>query len=306
MALTKKKQQQQLIFGFIAVIIFVALIAAALVFSEEEGDIAKPKIAVIPVYGSLTLFDGKGNDVKNIVDLLKEANEDDSVKAIILEINSPGGSVVASKALADAVKQSKKPTVAWMRDVAASGGYWVASACDKVIADPATITGSIGVTGSYLQFSKLMENYGVTYERLVSGPYKDAGSPYKELTPAEREMLMKKINAINSMFINAISENRNLSKSYVSNLATGEIFLGSEAYELKLVDVLGGEKEAQKTAEQLAGISESKLVQFKKKVTLLDLFSASAEKSAYWIGRGIGDSWNLLLQEEDYSIKAEI
>lgn len=310
----KKKDKDKLL--VLAIIVFVGIILAGswLVFSDMGNrDITKPTIAIIPIYGPLTvygndgsLFDGGSNGVQDIIELIEEAEDDVTVEAIIFEINSPGGTVVASQELAAAIKSTEKPTVAWMREVAASGGYWAASACDKIVADPATITGSIGVIGSYLQFSKLMEHYGITYERLVSGEYKDTGSPYKELTPREREMMMKKIDAINAIFINAISENRNLDRKYVESLSTGEIYLGVEAYELKLVDVLGSEAQAQRTAEQLAGIETSKLIRFEKEISFWDLVSTQAQDSAYWIGRGIGDAWNIFTQEDSKAIKAEI
>lgn len=317
MALAKKKKKDKdklLIFAIITVAAVALVISFIFIPEMDNGsDVIKPKIAIIPIQGAITVYGQSGGllgsdtlGAQDITKLIKKADDDISVKAIILEINSPGGTVVASKEIADAVKATEKPTVAWMREVAASGGYWVATACDKIVADPATITGSIGVSGSYLQFSELMETYGITYERLVSGEYKDIGSPYKELTPAEREIMMRKITVINALFISAISENRNMSAEYVESLATGEIFLGTEAYELDLVDVLGGKAEAQKTAEQLAGIENSKLVRFKKKTSLFDTIGVKSQNSLYWVGRGIGDAWNIFAHEESKAIKAEI
>ena len=314
MATKKRKDRDKLL--VLGAIIFVIIIMAAswIIFSAYDSeDLTKPTIAVIPITGQLTVYGQDGGllgggtiGVEDTIEIIKEVEKDPTVKAIIFEINSPGGTVVASEELAAAVKATEKPTVAWMREVAASGGYWTASACDKIVADPATITGSIGVIGSYLQFSELMETYGITYERLVSGEFKDTGSPYKDLTPAERQMMMDKINKINTFFINAVAENRNLDKEYVQSLATGEIYLGVEAYEMQLVDVLGGEREAKQTAEQLAGIKESKLVTFKRELSFWELVGARTENSAYWVGRGIGDAWNILTQKESRAIKAEI
>ncbi|MBD3263023.1 signal peptide peptidase SppA [Candidatus Woesearchaeota archaeon] len=300
----------------LAVILVIAIIVAISWITFDRGskaDITKPKIAVIPVHGTLTLYGNSGSvlsegsgGVQDIIKLIEKAENDITVKAIILEINSPGGTVVASEELATAIKNTKKPTVAWMREVAASGGYWVASACDIIVADPATITGSIGVIGSYLQFSELMETYGIEYERLVSGEYKDMGSPYKELTPEERRIMQNKINAINGIFISAISENRNMDRKYVESLATGEIFLGTEAKELNLVDELGSKAKAQSAAENLAGIEDSKLAKFKKEITFWDVINQRTQTGAYWIGRGIGDAWNIFTQEDSKAIKAEI
>ncbi len=312
---TKKFKVKKKIILSIIIIGILALAALYIIFRPStEEDLTSSAIAVISINGPISIEESGGSLLSpetgtgsnTIAELIKKAEKAPEVKAIIFEINSPGGTVVASEEMANAVKSAKKPTVALMREVAASGGYWVASACDKIVADPATITGSIGVTGSYLQYSGLMEKYGITYERLVSGQYKDTASPYKELTPAERDMMMKKINSINSLFINAISQNRNLNKSYVSSLATGEIFLGTEAKELGLVDYLGGAGEAKAVAEQLANVTKSRLVSYEKKKTLWDVLKSSSTASAYWMGRGIGDAWNLLSEKESTAIKAEL
>jgi len=177
-----------------------------------------------------------------------------------------------------------------------------------IVADPASMTGSIGVTGSYLQFSGLMDTYGVTYERLVTGQFKDTGSQYKTLTTEERAYLQAKLDTINGIFIDAVSANRNLDRSYVASLATGEIFLGSEAVDKGLVDILGGKNEAQLVAQQLAGISSSRLVTMQENPTgLAGFFSSGSQTLAYWIGRGIGDSWSPLTSSQDtFELKAEL
>jgi len=296
---TKKLQASQIIIVLSLILILVGI--GILIFKTQagEGDFTKPAIAVIPISGAISL-QGDGASAQEIVKIIKKADKDPAVKAIILDINSPGGTVVASEEIAAAVKSADKPVVAWIREIGASGAYWIASASDTIVADPASITGSIGVSGSYLQFSGLLDKYGVTYERLVTGTFKDTGSEYKELTTEERAYLMLKLNAINSIFIDAISANRNLDRNYVATLATGEIFLGSEAADKGLVDVLGGKNEAQLVAQQLAGISSSRLVTMQEqKSSLLDLISSSSQTMAYWIGRGIGDSWNPLTSSQD-------
>ncbi len=275
------------------VIVGIFMIAGLILFAvksagSEEAGIGKPAIALIPMYGEI--MPGGAIDPTVYTNLIKEADEAYSTRAIILEINSPGGTVVASKEIADAVKNTKKPTVAWIREVGASGAYWIASAADKIVADEASITGSIGVTGSYLQFSELFEDYGITYERLVSGTYKDTGSPFKNLSELERSYLQAKIDRINIFFIDAIAENRNMDASTVNALANGQIFLGIEAKEAGLVDVLGGKEEARKTAEELAGLKSSKLVRHAPSLSILDLMGAKISSFAYWIGQGIGAS----------------
>lgn len=304
MPLNKNQPNQTVrnIFLVIGLILIIALVVVAVNMSKtSDGNLVSPAIAVIPLKGEINV-DTSTEIIKNI----KDADKDITVSAIIFEIDSPGGTVLASKEIATAVKNAKKPTVAWIREVGASGAYWAASATDKIVADPASITGSIGVTGSYLQYSGLMEKYGVTYERLVSGQYKDAGTEYKDLTPAERTYLQAKIDTINGMFIDAISQNRNMPKETVAKLATGEIFLGVEAQQNGLVDVLGQKAEAQKTAEQLAGITNSRLVEIGATKGFWELMSQQMQSISYWIGKGIGDGLNPMAQQGDLVIKAEI
>ena len=296
-----------------AVFILILVVGAGiLIFSaaqNEETDFTKPAIAVIPISGEITLDGSSGANAQDIIKTINKADKDSTVKAIILEINSPGGTVVASEEIAAAVKNARKPVVAWIEEVGASGAYWAASAADMIVADPASMTGSIGVTGSYLQFSGLMDQYGVTYERLVTGQFKDTGSQYKPLTTEERAYLQAKLDDIDGIFIDAVSTNRNLDRSYVASLATGEIFLGSEAVDKGLVDILGGKNEAQLAAQQLAGISSSRLVVMQENPTgLAGLFSSGSQTLAYWIGKGIGDSWNPLTSssQNSFELKAEL
>jgi len=282
---TRRKQNYLVPVAIIALIVFGTLYYAAQKISEEDKVLA-PEVALIEINGEI------GADYsEELAKLIKKADKDKEIKAIIFEINSPGGTVLASKEIANAIKETKKPTVAWIREVGASGAYWVASAADRIVADESSIVGSIGVIGSYLQFSRLFDKYGITYEQLVSGRYKDAGSPYKPLSEDERTYLMGKINSLRETFVSAVAENRNLNKNYVNSLATGEIFLGSEALKLKLIDELGGKEEAQKAAEKLANLKESRLVKYETEQGFFDLLGQQAEAVAYWVGRGIGDSF---------------
>lgn len=263
---------------------FIFIIAVVLInwLSGVWGEGIGPKTLIIPVSGPISLYGNSGvlsdpgASAQEIVTQIESANENDDIVAIILEINSPGGTVVASQEIARAVRSSKKPVVAWMREIATSGGYWIAAPADKIIADPATITGSIGVTGSYLSFGGLFNEYGVKYEKLVSGPYKDTGTPYRNLTASERILMQSKIDKINDMFIAHVASNRDLTISEVRKLATGEIFLGIEAITNGLVDQMGSKKEAVTAAENLAGIKDTIVIRQEKKVGLLDRFSALA------------------------------
>ncbi|MFH1211062.1 MAG: signal peptide peptidase SppA [archaeon] len=253
------------------------------------------KIVIIPIKGVITnsgdsgsLFYEGGTSSETIVSFIEQADRDESVKGIILEINSPGGTVLAGKEIADAVKKTKKPTVALIRDVGASGGYWVASAADKIVADPMSITGSIGVTSSYLEFSGLMEKYGVTYEELKAGEYKEAGSPFRKLTPAERESILRMITKIQNYFLEDVRKNRNLDEKTIDELRKADIYLGEEAYNMKLVDYLGGREDAINITKQLAGIKDAKLVRYEQRTSILDILGRISSQTYYNIGRGIG------------------
>jgi len=283
-------------------IIVIAVVSVIVVLSlvKQINDFkiqVKDKIAVVPLSGVIGVSDSSflGESFvssTDIVEVLEKIGEDDSIKAVILEINSPGGTVVASEEIVNAVKELDKPTVAWIREVGASGAYWVASATDVIVADPLSITGSIGVISSYLQFSDLLKEYGVEYERLVSGDYKDTGSPFKELEVDERRLLQGKINLIHEFFVGAVAENRNMTYEEVKGLSTGIFYLGKEAKELGLVDVLGGKKEAVEISENLAGIKDAELVVFEEEKTLLDLFGGITSNVFYYLGKGMGSNFD--------------
>ena len=294
-------------FIFFAIAVFFIVIIAGLNYGTS-GSIMQPKVLVVPVkgyislYGSSGLFGDVATSAEQTAQRIREANADPSIQAIIIEINSPGGTIVASEEISRAIEASDKPVVAWIREIGTSGGYYIAASCDKIVADRASLTGSIGVTGSYLQYSELLEEYGITYERVVSGQYKDIASPFKELTGDERALLEQRVNIINEMFIQHISMTRGMAAEDVRELATGEFILGVEAYENGMVDVLGSEAEAKAEAEKLAGVSNARLVKFVERHSLVEqLARRFFPLSSYYVGLGIGDS---LVNQEDFSIRA--
>jgi protease-4 len=288
----------------LSILIILIIIFCIALFVKASSDLnLAPAIAVIPIQGEIGV-DGSA-DPTVMSKLIDKANKDITVKAIIFEINSPGGSVVASREIANSIKGAQKPTVAWIREVGASGAFWAATAANKVVADPASLTGSIGVTASYIDFAKAMDKYGITYNELSSGELKETGSPYKDLTPKEKEYLMGKVITIKDLFVAAIAANRNLTFDYVNSKATGEIWLGSEAKEMGFVDVLGGKAEAQATAQRLANLTKSRLVIIEKPKPLLSgLLAGNMQSMAYWIGRGIGDSWTALASNSKIQLGA--
>jgi protease IV len=269
--------------------------------------VVEPQIYIIPVRGEIVLYDsgslfGGGAYADQIVKEIELANEDPFITAIILDINSPGGSVVATREIATAIENSEKPVVAWIREVAASGGYWISASSDAIVADPASMTGSIGVVGSYLEYSELLDDYGIKYEQLTSGKYKDTGTPFREITSEEKAMLQSKIDKLNIMFVQHVSDKRNLTPAQVSRIKTAEFFLGTEAKQLGLVDVLGSRAEAITFAEALAEVDNSNVIEYSEDTSVIDNLLSSFSMQSYLIGRGIGDS--MVQQDSGLEINA--
>jgi len=269
----------------IGAVLFVILIAFISVIAALSGSgLSSGNVALIPVKGVITtetedsLFSVGGASSTDIVESIAKADSNPRIKAIIFEINSPGGTAVASDEIAQAIKRTNKTTVAWVRDVGASGAYWVASSCDHVVANRMSIVGSIGVISSYLDFSGLMSDYNVTYQRLVAGKYKDVGSPYKPLTGEERDMLQEQLDAIHEIFIKEVAENRGMPLGRARELSTGEIFIGMQAKENGLVDELGGKAEALAYISRNSGISP-KVVDYYERATIISLFSGVLAKN---------------------------
>ncbi len=263
-------------------------------FTGLEGGSLGGNVALIPVKGVIMgdspggLWDDSASS-QEIVKLIEKADESSSIKAIIIEINSPGGSPVATDEIAQALKKVNKTTVAWIREVGASGGYWVASATDHVVANRMSITGSIGVVASYLDFSGFIERYNVSYERMVAGKYKDIGTPFRELTTEERALFQKVLDDMRDDFIDEIAINRGMARKDVEKLATGMFYLGSDAKKLGLVDELGGKDEAIAYIEEKEGITAD-VVSYNPSPSFLDIFGSALSEQSFHVGQGIGDA----------------
>ncbi len=200
-------------------------------------------------------------DSKKTLKALKQFDKDPAIQGVVLRINSPGGSVAPSQEIYEAVKKFKKPLVASMGSVAASGGFYVACGAKKVFANPGTITGSIGVIMQFANLSKLYEWAKVKRYSLTTGKYKDAGAEYREMTAEEKALLQAMINDVLGQFKAAVRDGRHLSAEAVTAVADGRIFSGSQAKALKLVDELGGIQEAVEEVAKLAKIKgEPKIV----------------------------------------------
>ncbi len=277
---------------FSVILLFMIGIMALLVSPDFES--LEGNVAVIPIKGEILAEDewtlgGTTVSSTDTIELIEKAEESGSIKAVIFEINSPGGSGVASQEISDAIRRMNKPSVAWIRDEAASGAYWAASATDHIVASSMSITGSIGVIASYVEYGGVLNKYNASYERLVSGQYKDMGSPLRQMTPAEREKFQALLDGIHEEFVAAVAENRNLDTGYVKSIATGEVFLGKEAVRMGLVDEIGGKQEALNYMESQLNITPEP-VSFKKRKTFFDAFSEAASRQSFHVGEGIGSS----------------
>ncbi|MGM5484248.1 MAG: signal peptide peptidase SppA [Nanobdellota archaeon] len=235
------------VLGFLIVLFLLSNFIAGFFNTEEMGNVAE-----ISINGMIATTGGDSfssvTSSEEIIELIEKA-ENRGMEAIIFRINSGGGSPVASDEIGQKIKDLNMTTVSAIRDAGASGAYWVATATDHIIANRMSITGSIGVTSSYLELSGLLEDHNVTYRRLVSGEYKDMGSPFKELSEEEKDMMMDKLETIEGFFIDEVAENREMKREEVEELATGEWFLGSEAKEEGLVDELGTMEDAESYLE---------------------------------------------------------
>lgn len=288
---TEPSKTKSIVLTIVAILVFVFIIlplAMSLFDGSKVGNVAS-----IPIEGPITGDGGNylGSPTASSVEIvafIKEAGTDPQIKVILVEINSPGGSAVASDEIASALKKTEKPVVALIREVGASGGYWIASAADQIIANKMSITGSIGVISSYLEFSGLMEEYGVGYERLVAGKYKDMGVPFRELQDEERAILQTKLNKIHGFFIEEIAANRDLPVEKVKGIATGEFYLGIEALNLGLVDQVGDKDTAEQFMKDAYGLKEIDYVVYERELGFFDALASVFAEFSFRIGEGLG------------------
>lgn len=256
-------------------------------------------VALIKIHGIITTqedefsLDDKATS-DEIIKLIKKAEDNPEIKAILFEINSPGGSAVASKEIADEITRVStslnKTTIAVIREIGTSGAYWIASSTDLIIASPLSITGSIGVISSYLEFNKLFDKYGINYRRLVAGRYKDIGSPFRNLTDEEQKILQAQLDSVHEYFIKEIAKNRNMSLDDVRKVADGLFYLGEEAQKLGLVDILGDKETAKELLKETLNLPDVQIVEYKKPKGFIDALFKSFSQQSFNVGEGIGKS----------------
>jgi protease-4 len=281
--------------GGLSVMVMFVLIVLVTVSSSFGGS-----VAVIPIqgqigYSSSNMLGGSVVNPDEIKEQIKTAEADKSVSAILLEINSPGGTPVASEEIMDEVKDCKKPVVSWISDNGASGAYLAATGSDKIVASNSSMVGSIGVIMDLTNLSDLYQKLGIDRYAIKGGKYKDIGADYRDLTSEEKSMLQNMVDENYESFVANVAQNRKLSKKYVESIAEGQIYTGKQAKKLKLIDEIGGKDQALDIAAKLGGIhGPYKVITMKSSQSFSDILNTLSSKIGYSIGKGIGS-----LLEED-------
>lgn len=226
---------------------------------EKKSD--KDKIAVIIASGDIVMGRGKDDEIgaTTLIEQLKKARDDNSIKAVVLRVNSPGGSSLASDLIwrEVVITKEKKPVVASMSDLAASGGYYVSMPCNYIFAQDNTITGSIGVFGMWFNVEKFFENkLGITSDGVKTGVFSDLGTPTRPLTDFERKVIQAEVDSTYKDFVSKAAKGRKKTYEEIDKVASGRVWTGSQALQIGLVDKLGGLTDAVAYAAQLAKLKE--------------------------------------------------
>jgi len=253
--------------------LFLIVLSALFTFFQQKVSFGD-KVALVRVEGPII-------EAKSIIDELDGYKKDNSIKAIVLRVNSPGGGVVPSQEIYDEVKRlaAKKKVVVSMGSLAASGGYYISAPATKIVANPGTLTGSIGVIMEVPNVKVLMDKIGVKIEVIKSGKHKDIASPFRGIGKEDRAILQGVMDDVHEQFISAVSEGRKMSIDKVREIADGRIFSGSQAIKAGLVDELGDLDDAIKTAARIAGIKgEPEVITKKEKNHILDLLSGRIQE----------------------------
>lgn len=263
-----KNYQRWIIIG---ILLFPIVIGVVLLFtqgSEQEAVVSSSakKIGLVKVEGAIS-------ESYSVVNQLRSFLSDKSIAGVLLRIDSPGGAVAPSQEIYDEVlkyKVQKKPLIVSMGNMAASGGYYIASPAEKIFANPGTVTGSIGVIFTAPLFEDLTKKIGVEFRVYKAGKYKDIGSPYRKMSNEENSVINALLDDTHHQFIDDVAKGRGISRDSITTIADGRIFTGRQALKLKLVDTLGGYEDAVAYIKMITGLpSKSKLVQRKENSAIL-------------------------------------
>lgn len=268
-----------MVIGLGAASIIFFLITAGLLGERGIEDDQGGKIGRLDILGPIMASE-------ETIEEIKQFREDDSISAIVIRIDSPGGAVTPSQEIYRELLRTREAgrikVVASIGNLGASGGYYIASAAEKIFANPGSLVGSIGVLIELTKVGDLLDKIGIGSEVIKSGPFKDIGSPLRETTPEERKMLQGVIDDTHRQFVDAVVKGRGLDLDKVSSMADGRIFTGAQALGLDMIDELGGLEDAISAAALMAGIEgKPKIIKAKKKWRwgrLLEDFSARAMK----------------------------
>jgi len=291
----------QKVFVMLGIILFLMAGVATLLFLFGGAlSFGGPTIAVIDFSGEIADSDAAGYISASMLrDMLKDAEEDSGVVAVILKINSGGGGVIESKEMARAVEKfaESKPIVAYIGDVGASGAYYVAAHTDYILSDEDSLLGSIGVISTYTNYQELLEEkLGINTTVIKSGEFKDIGSPYRQMTEEEKARMQEIVDTVYKEFIGVIASRRALTQEMVERVGNGDLFLGSEALTVGLVDATGSFDDAVEKARQLSDSPDAE-------PSYVDESSYYYTDIYYQMGRGFGDSLASRMQLSDGALK---
>jgi len=262
----KNKRNPLIVILLVVLTIFVAAFVTmffVIFLSSKDGFNFSDGVGIVEVNGTIL-------DSKDILEQLNSLVHNEAVKAIVLRVNSPGGSVAPCQEIQKEIKRISEgiPVIASLGTVAASGGYYIVTSATSIYANPGSIVGSIGVIMEFPNFEGLLEKIGVTAEIVKSGYYKDTGSPFRTMKEDEKEFLEKLVKEVKDQFVEAIIDGRKLTRDKVNAFSDGRIFTGMKAFELGLVDDIGNFNDAVNAASKSSGIQgEPRIIYSKKKRT---------------------------------------
>jgi protease-4 len=271
---------------------------------SEDTKYSKNKIAVIYAVGEINGGEGSPESIgsEGLSKTIRKAREDKNVKAIVLRVNSPGGSALASETILRemALAKEAKPVIVSMGDVAASGGYYIACQADTIVANPTTITGSIGVFGVLMNAKKMMNNkLGITIDTVKTNKHADLGTIFRPLTSVERNIIQTSVEKVYDTFISKVATGRNLTKEYVDSVGQGRVWTGRDALELGLIDVLGGLESAIKISSEMADLKDFRIVTLPKQKDPIEAFVEElmgGEVSNSFIKKDLGDFYDTYME----------